>query len=158
LFNKNDVSDDLIKLKEYFEKCINHLDVPFEQLKMIIDIYSEVLPTNKEFDNLTDVSAEIEASRVSEKVAGKRYLNRGIVKLENNLNKDSLIFFGKAVRKLAKEETQNEFYLCLLFLSNAYSNLGLYWAANNSLISAINIYANNWYTTGTIHPRFLRGV
>lgn len=158
MFNKNDVSDDLIKLKEYFEKCINHLDVPFEQLKMIIDIYSEVLPTNKEFDNLTDVIAEIEASRVSEKVAGKRYLNRGIVKLENNLNKDSLIFFGKAVRKLAKEETQNEFYLCLLFLSNAYSNLGLYWAANNSLISAINIYANNWYTTGTIHPRFLRGV
>lgn len=158
IVQQNDVSNDLIKLKEYFEKSRNHLDVPFDQLKTIIDIYSEVLPANKEFDDLTDVIAEIEASRVSEKVAGKRYLNRGIVKLENNLNKDSLIFFGKAVRKLAKEETQNEFYLCLLFLSNAYSNLGLYWAANNSLISAINLYANNWYTTGTIHPRFLRGV
>ncbi|WP_185216964.1 MULTISPECIES: hypothetical protein [unclassified Chryseobacterium] len=158
IVQQNDVSNDLIKLKEYFEKSRNHLDVPFDQLKTIIDIYSEVLPANKEFDDLTDVIAEIEASRVSEKVAGKRYLNRGIVKLENNLNKDSLIFFGKAVRKLAKEETQNEFYLCLLFLSNAYSNLGLYWAANNSLISAINLYANNWYTTGTIHLRFLRGV
>lgn len=158
IVQQNDVSNDLIKLKEYFEKSRYHLDVPFDQLKTIIDIYSEVLPANKEFDDLTDVIAEIEASRVSEKVAGKRYLNRGIVKLENNLNKDSLIFFGKAVRKLAKEETQNEFYLCLLFLSSAYSNLGLYWAANNSLISAINLYANNWYTTGTIHPRFLRGV
>lgn len=158
IVQRKDVTDDLVKLKEYFEKSKNHLDIPFDQLKTIVDIYSEILPANKEFDNLTDIIAEIEASRVSEKVAGKRYLNRGIVKLENNLNKDSLIFLGKAVRKLAKEETQNEFYLCLVLLSNAYSNLGLYWAANNSLISAINLYANNWYTTGTIHPRFLRSV
>ncbi|AVI51956.1 hypothetical protein C5O00_12655 [Pukyongia salina] len=158
LKDEKTISKEIINLQTYFEKGKNHLDIPFEQLKGIIDIYSELLPSNKEFDTLIDVLAEFESTRVSELSSGKIYLNRGSTKLKNDLNRESLVFFGKAVRKLAKEESQDEFYFCLMLLSDAYSRLGLYWAANNCLISAINIYANEWFTTGSINKRFYRGV
>src|SRR5690606_21682155 len=102
--------------------------------------------------------AEIEAVRISDLTSGQTYLNRGVAKLENNLNKESLIYFGKASRKLAKEETQTEFYYCLMLLSEAYSKLDLYWASYNALVSATNIFANNWFTTGHLNYKFLRSV
>lgn len=158
LENKLSVSDELVKLKNYFELSKNHLDIPFEQLKEMINVYGEVLPDNKDYDNLIDVIAEIEATRISELTSGQTYLNRGVTKLKNKLYKESLIFFGKASRKLAKDETQMEFYYCLMFLSDAYTKLDLYWASYNALVSATNIFANNWYTTGSLNPKFLKCV
>lgn len=152
------VSEELIKLKGYFEISKHHLDIPFEQLKQVIEVYGKLLPDNKEYDNLIDVIAELEAIRVSELSSGQIYLNRGVTKLQSNYNRESLIFFGKASRKLAKEETQSEFYFCLMLLSEAYSKLGLYWASYNALVSAANIYANNWFTTGNLNPRFIRSI
>ena len=35
LENQLSVSDELVKLKDYFELCKNHLDIPFEKLKVI---------------------------------------------------------------------------------------------------------------------------
>ena len=65
---------------------------------------------------------------------------------------------GKAVRKLAKDETQDELYYCLTFLHDAYSNLGLYWAANSCLVATIQLYANEWYVSGRINERFYKNV
>lgn len=152
------VSEELIKLKEYFKLSEKHSDIPFEQLKEFINIYDKILPDNEDYDNLILVIAELESTRVSELASAKIYLNRGSTKLKNDLNKESLVFFGKAVRKLAKEETQDEFYFCLMLLSEAYSNLGLHWAANNCVISAINLYINEFFTTGTINRRLYKSI
>lgn len=154
----NSVSDELINLKDYFELIKNHLDIPFEPLKDTINVYGKILPDSKDYDNLIDVIAETEAVRISELTSGQTYLNRGVTKLENNLIKESLIYFGKASRKLAKDETQIEFYYCLMLLSDAYSKLGLYWASYNALVSATNIFANNWFTTGNLNAKFLKSV
>lgn len=158
LENETSVSKELISLKEYFTQSKSHLDIPFEQLKGFVEVYNKILPDSKEYDNLIDVIAEIEAVRISDLTSGQTYLKRGVAKLENNLNKESLIYFGKASRKLAKEETQTEFYYCLILLSNAYSKLDLYWASYNALVSATNIFANNWFTTGSLNPKFLKSV
>ena len=152
------VSDELIKLKEYFKLSEKHLDIPFEQLKEFINVYDKILPDNEDYDDLIFVIAELESTRVSELASAKIYLNRGSTKLKNGLNKESLVFFGKAVRKLAKEETQDEFYFCLMLLSEAYSNLGLHWASNNCVISAINLYINEFFTTGTINRRLYNSI
>ncbi|MCP1994325.1 hypothetical protein [Flavobacterium sp. HSC-61S13] len=158
LENGISVSEELINLKVYFELSKNHLDIPFEQLKGTISVYDKVLPDSKDYDNLIDVIAEIESVRISDLTSGKTYLNRGVTKLKNNLIRESLIYFGKASRKLAKDETQTEFYYCLMLLSDAYSKLNLYWASYNALVSATNIFANNWFTTGNLNPKFLRSV
>lgn len=152
------VTNELIKLKEYFKISEKHLDIPFDQLKELTNIYDKILPDNESYDDLIDIIAELESKRVSELSSGKIYLNRGVTKIKNNLNKQSLVFLGKAVRKLAKEETQDEFYFCLMLLSEAYSNLGLYWAANNCIISAINIYINEFFTKGIINRRLFNSI
>lgn len=158
LENGISVSEELINLKEYFKLSKSHLDIPFEQLKGFIDVYNKILPDSKDYDNLIDVIAEIESVRICDLTSGQTYLNRGAIKLENNLIKESLIYFGKASRKLAKEETQTEFYYCLMLLSDAYSKLDLFWASYNALVSATNIFANNWFTTGNLSPKFLKSV
>lgn len=158
LENGASVSEELINLKDYFELGKNHLDIPFEPLKDIINVYDKVLPDSEDYDNLIDVIAEIESVRISDLTSGKTYLNRGVTKLKNNLIKECLIYFGKASRKLAKDETQTEFYHCLMLLSDAYSKLDLYWASYNALVSATNIFANNWFTTGNLNPKFLKCV
>lgn len=158
LENGISVSEELINLKEYFKLSKSHLDIPFEQLKGFIDVYNKILPDSEDYDNLIDVIAEIESVRISDLTSGQTYLNRGVIKLENNLIKESIIYFGKASRKLAKDETQIEFYYCLMLLSDAYSKLDLYWASYNALVSATNIFANNWFTTGRLNPKFLKSV
>lgn len=158
LENETSVSEELINLKDYFEQSKNHLDIPFESLKDSINVYGKVLPDSEYYDNLIDVIAEIESVRISDLISGQTYLNRGVTKLENNLIKESLIYFGKASRKLAKDETQTEFYYCLMLLSKAYSKLDLYWASYNALVSATNIFANNWFTTGNLNPKFRKSV
>ncbi|WP_299155901.1 hypothetical protein [uncultured Christiangramia sp.] len=152
--NEEKLNIELKNLKSYFEIGINHMDIPFEQLKDLIEIYSRLIPNNKEFDSLINTLAELESKRVSELSSGKIYLHRGVAKMESGYNRESLIYFGKAVRKLAKDETQDEFYFCLMLLGNAYSNLGLYWATYNCYVAAINIYANQWFTKGNINARF----
>lgn len=156
--NETVISEELVKLKGYFEKSKLHLDMPFEQLKEMVEKYGKLLPNNNEFDNLIDTVAELDATRVSELSAGKLYLNRGITKLENNYNKESLIYFGKAARKFAKDESQTQFYFCLMLLSDAYSKLDLYWASYSALVAAANIYAQIWYTTGNLNPRLYRSI
>ena len=156
--NEELISDELVKLKDYFEISKKHLDIPFEQLKEFTDIFGNLLPNNKEYDDLIDSIAEIEATRISELTAGQTYLNRGITKLKNNYTKESLVYFGKASRKLAKDETQYEFYICLMLISDAYSKLDLHWASYNALVSATNIFANIWFTTGKLHLKFIKGV
>ncbi|WP_144214015.1 hypothetical protein [Flavobacterium anhuiense] len=153
-----DATRHLTDLKTYFKISRSHTDLPFAELKKIIYIYSEVLADSPEFDDLIDTLAELESERVSELSAGEIYLDRGLTKLKKNLVKESLIYFGKSVRKLAKKETQIQFYYCLIYLGEAYAKLGLFWAANNCLVSAINIYANQWYKTGKIDQKLLDAV
>lgn len=158
LENEISVSEELINLKEYFKLSISHLDIPFEQLKSTINVFGEILADSEDFDNLIDTIAEIESVRISDLTSGQTYLNRGTTKLKNNLIRESLIYFGKASRKLAKDETQTEFYYCLMLLSEAYSRLDLYWASYNALVSATNIFVNNWATTGNLNKKFLKSV
>lgn len=158
LENESIVSEELKKLIGYFTKAKFHSDIPFEQLKEILEKYGDVLPDNCTYDELIDMLAEIESVRVSELSSGQTYLKRGVTKLKNDLNRESLVYFGKAARKFAKEETQFQFYYCLMLLGDAYSKLDLYWAAYSSYVAAANIYANIWFTTGNLHPRFLRSI
>lgn len=156
--NEAIVSEELAMLKSYFEISAQHLDIPFEQLKETVDKYDPLLPNNNEFDALIDTIAEIEAKRVSELSSGQIYLNRGVTKLKNNYNKESLIYFGKAARKFAKDETQTQFYYCLMLLSDAYSKLDLYWASYNALVTAASIYSTNWFTTGNLNSKLLKSI
>lgn len=138
VFNEN--SDEAIELLiSIFSRCEGLIEFPFDSTKKILEELGNILINNTRYDDLIDIIADINQKRTSELSAGEMFLRRGGQKLKANLFNDSIIYFGKAVQKLSKEETQYGMCLSLMGLGAAYSGAGLLWAANNSFITACSI-------------------
>lgn len=129
------------------------LDYPFESFKKILEELGDFFPSNIAFDNLIDCIAIISEKRNSELAAGETFLKRGGQKLYAKYYSESVSYFGKAVLKLAKEESKNGMYFSLVGLAKAYSSLGLLWASNNCLIAACSISFKSLDETGIIDKR-----
>lgn len=155
LANAKDVSKELSTLKEYLDESTRYIEYPFESFIKIIEIFGDYLPNSKEYDILIDKLASLLEKRASELAAGETFMKRGFQKLKGGFHKESVIYFGRAVLKLAKEESQDGLYLSLRGLQHAYSDSGLYWASYNSLIAATSIIIKEWYNTGKISKRLL---
>lgn len=151
---KIDISKEFKLLNDYISKSPPYIEYPFELFKNMIEVLGRAFPNNKSYDTLIDSIADIESKRTSEIASGIVFLKRGLQKLDNNYNRESLIYLGKSIRKVAKED-ETYLYLALRGLTDAYQRLGLYWAANNSLLSAINIYTSKWYKLGKIDTKLL---
>lgn len=140
----------LNKLCNSIKSSNGFIGYPFESFKQMIEEMGDILVNEKSFDKLIDEIATQSEKRNLEKSSGKIYLRRGIQKLKAKLYKESVIYFGRAVMKLSKEESQHEMYLSLIGLGFAYSELGLIWASNNCFISAAFISFKPWYENGKI--------
>ena len=153
-----DPKKQLLELSKKLKQGERYLDYPFESFKKLLEHFGENYPNHIEYDNLIDCIATISEKRTSELVAGEIFLRRGAQKLYSDYSKEAIIYFGKAVVKLSKEESQNGLYLLLRGLSQAYSDIGLYWASNNCLISASAIAFKSWYEKGVITKRIYETV
>lgn len=159
LQQKTDISQIFNELSIIIEQSKSHLDYPFDSTRTIIEeIFSEMFFDNDEFDNLIDVLALVSAERNSELEAGQIFLRRATKKLQSENYKDSIIYFGKSIKKLAKEETQNEMYFVLMGLAIAYKNLGLIWASNNCYVTACHFSFKLFAEKGTISEKTYRVV
>lgn len=151
--DKKNPNQYLVDLSDHISNSKGFLEYPFDSFKKIIEECGSAFPNHPEFDNLIDCIALISEKRNSELAAGETFLRRGGQKLVAKYYKESIVYFGKAVLKLAKEESQNGLYLSLVGLAQAYSGIGLLWASNNCLISASWISFKSWYETGVKNKR-----
>jgi hypothetical protein len=85
-------------------------------------------------------------------------LRRGSQKYLAHNYKDSVIYFGKALLKLAKEESQYGFGLAIRGLAEAYTDLDLLWAANNCYIISCSLTFKSWFEKGIVDPRTYNSV
>lgn len=138
------------KLSVLISSSSGFLNYPFESFQIMIESLGAVLSNNKEFDALIDHIAIIAEKRNSELAAGHIFLKRGDQKLIADLFEESVIYYGKAVLKLAKEESNVGLYHTMINLAKAYSGLNLYWASNNCLVAASGISITSWHESGKI--------
>jgi hypothetical protein len=148
--NQQDVSAFVTELTLIFNECDGYLDYPFDNFKDSALFFGEYLSEDENFDDLVMAVASASEKRSSELSAGRVFFDRGLQKFNSKLHKEAIVYFGKAVLKLAKEETQYTMLLTLRALAECYGNIGLYWAANNCLISAAAIAFKPWFQKGTI--------
>jgi len=148
--NHKDVSPFVIELTDIFNKCDGYLDYPFDTFKDSTLFFGDYLSNDENFDELIIAVASASEKRNSELAAGRVFFERGGQKFKSKLHKEAIVYFGKAVLKLAKEETQYTMFLTLRALAECYSSIGLLWAANNCLISAAAIAFKPWFQKGTI--------
>jgi len=140
IYRESDVDKLLIALQKVLKQSESHIDYPFETTKnMVEEIFSQIFSDNKEMDNLIDLIADMSSKRTSEIEGGKVFFNRAIKKLQSKFYKESIVYFGKSIKKLAKEETPEHMYFSLMGLGMAYKELGLIWASNNCYISACHL-------------------
>lgn len=137
----------LTSLLETVKKSSGYLDYPFETIKEILLEIGKFFSESEKFDELIDELASLAERRSSELVAGETFLKRGAQKLEAQRNREAVVYFGKSVYKLAKEETKHGLRLALLGLAEGYSKLELPWAAYTCQIAATWISFSDWYTT-----------
>ncbi|MCT4614459.1 MAG: hypothetical protein N4A49_06255 [Marinifilaceae bacterium] len=147
-------SDDLLKeISNYFSESKVFIDFPFESFKKMVEEIGSFFPTAKEYDKLIDTIASIDEKRSSELSAGQTFLKRAGQKFIAKQYKDSIVYFGKSVLKLAKEESNDGLYFALKGIGHAYNEMGLLWASNNCFISAISIAFKSWYEEGILDNR-----
>lgn len=147
-------SDSLFQsLVKDFTKSIGLLDFPFEGFHQVFEELGKLFPTNVELDKLIDLIASIAEKRSSELTSGKIYFQRGIDKYTATLYKESIVYFGKALWKLAKEESEKELYFTLKGLGHAFNDIGLLWASNNCFLSANYLSLKSWYQKGILDRR-----
>ncbi|HAF27762.1 MAG TPA: hypothetical protein DCG75_01830 [Bacteroidales bacterium] len=147
--NKN--PDKLIhELHESLSKTVGMIEFPFESYHQIFEGLGNLFPNNNEYDNLIDLVASIAEKRTSELSSGKIFLQRGGQKYAKSFYKESVVYFGKAILKLAKEETEYELGLALLSLGHAFARIGLNWASNNCFISSNFMAFKSWHQQGKI--------
>lgn len=140
----------LENLRTYFNDSQEFIEYPFELFRPLTDVLGKALPDNKTFDTLVDTVASISEKRSSLRTAGEAFFRRGLQKREAKLHKESVVYFGKAVLKLAKEETQEDLFHVLFALGESYASLGLIYAANNCLASACNIALDEFRQNGIL--------
>jgi hypothetical protein len=153
--NKDSIDEAIGNIQQLFDQSPPLMDFPFESFKTIFLELGQLYAANSAYDKLIDRIAELDERRNSELAAGSIFINRGGQKLAHKQFKESAIYFGRAVRKMAKEEGSHGLYLSLRGLSMAYSGLGLIWAANNCLVIATSKLFEEWYSNGKINYRVL---
>jgi len=152
-FEKKNPDNYLKELSNYFSESVGLIDFPFDSFKRMLEELGLVFPDNSEYDKLIDVIATIEEKRSSELSAGHTFLKRAGQKFIAKQYKDSIIYFGKSVLKLAKKESNDGLYIALKGLGHAYNEMGLLWASNNCFISASSIAFKSWYEKGVLDNR-----
>ena len=153
--NNQDLKEIFKRMKATLISAENRLEFPFEQFQKMITNMGNVIIDSEEFDDLYDTITKISGERNSEMDAGQLYINRGGQKMKNNRYRDGLVYFGKAVAKLSKNESQYGFYLATRGLSDAYYELGLYNASYSSKVASISILLKSFFDEGNLDSRLL---
>lgn len=153
LSNQKDPTQHIIDLNEVVSRSNKFIDYPFEMTNKLINVFGPLFSTNKEFDCLIDTVADVSQQRSSEMAAGEQFMKRAFQKISAGLISESIVWFGKAVLKLAKEESQEGMYFCLLGLASACSDLGLIWSSNCYFISATRIALKPFYESRMLDRR-----
>ena len=153
--SNKDLKEIFTRMKATLISAENRLEFPFELFQKMISNMGNVIIDSEEFDNLYDTIARISGERNSQLDAGQLYVNRGGQKMKNNRFRDGLVYFGKAVAKLSKNESQYGFYLATRGLSEAYTELGLYNASYSSKVASISILLKSFFDEGNLDSRLL---
>lgn len=155
LFSDQDLKPYFELLSTIFDECQGLLDYPFETYKSIVEELGKYINSYNEYDVLIDKIATVSEKRESELSAAEVFLKRGAQKADQKKYKGSIVYFGKAVFKLSKKESQYGMFLALIGLGFSYSEIGLFWAANNCYISAAFISMKEWSNSGKINKRLV---
>jgi len=124
------------------------LGFPTQQFVERIKFLGNVFHDNEAYDSLLLECLEILEKRTGEATTGLGLMNRAFQLLENRRYLSAVMWFGKAVSRLAKYEYSHSLVGSMIGSSHAYSELGLEWAARTQLVAAASLLIKEITKTG----------
>jgi len=140
-------------LYEIVRKIRGHLSYPFENTYKSIQVLGNIFANSEKYDKLIDELADLNEERNSELASSETYINRAIQKFDAGLYQGAIIYLGKSIVKLSKEESHDQLIFATRILADSYRNIGLLWASNSCLLFAATLSLSTWFSKGYISEK-----
>jgi tetratricopeptide (TPR) repeat protein len=138
------------KLEIVLSDCAGLVGYPFERVARIITENGDVFQEFEGYTELFDTVVDITTKRRSDVEAGRLLIMRGRQLRDAGQPYDAIAAFGKALGKVYKRETRLEAIRALYFSATCYENVGLFWAARGTLLTAESLADNEFSETGKV--------
>jgi hypothetical protein len=134
-----------VQFKEVIESGEGLIGFPLKSTCELIAEMGDLFPDNQDFDDLSETITTVLARHDGEVSAADNLMRRSIQKLDAGHDYDAIELSGRALERLFKNDTQEEFIDGLYVAAAAYERIGLLWAARGSLINAASLMVSNYH-------------
>lgn len=124
---------------------------PLRPLIEILTELSDFLEEYPEYEPLFATMVEITSKRDGELAAADLALARAGKQLQAGKNYEAIKSLGGVLRNLHKYESKDGAIKALHMMGIAYRNVGLYWAARGSLLSAASLATTDLWNHGDVN-------
>lgn len=154
--NKNeDITDELIQLKELLCQSLDRGDISFEIQYKIIDSFGIIIKSNPIYEELVDFLAE-ELSKREAQISGARvHYKRGIQHFNNDDYKNTIRQLGFCVYAFEKEECIEELTDACFYMGLSLFSEELYYSSEAYLVKASSLLIKEFYALGTINNKLI---
>ncbi len=126
----------------------------------LLDLFTRIgeMVESPGFDAVYEKLVDITRKLRSDGEAGEAYSQRAFQKLKQGKPYDAIRWFGRAEELLLKHEYRDELVLALLGGSDAFTQVGLIWAARNKALAAVERALAKLNEQGDVTPPTLMAV
>lgn len=145
-----DLGPILTGIEQVVKESQDLVGFPLRPLIEILTELSDFLDDYPEYEQLFTVMVEITSKRDGELAAADLALARGSKQLQAGKNYEAIKTLGGVLRNVHKYESKDDAIRALYMMGVAYKNVGLYWAARGSFLSAGSLAANDFWNHGEV--------
>jgi hypothetical protein len=117
-------------------QCQGLVGYAFEPFARFITEMGDILQQSPAYGDLFEVILDVTSSRKSDLDAAEMLVTRGTQQLEADNPYDAIGTFGRALKKLYKQESRSDEIRALYLSACCYERVGLFWAARGTLVMA----------------------
>lgn len=153
-FLEDEVNHDdvFLQISNIIEEGSHFIGFNFQSIVKLLFELEDLFDESVEFEKLLDQINEIEIERSNEKQVANLLLKRGLKRLDNCKYYDSIKLIGKAMWRLYKEESREEFIHSCILLSKAYGATGLFWSSRACMLFASSTVTDRIHKNSEIKP------
>lgn len=134
--------DEIAAVVRESEGLVGYPLEPVVQIVKELGSHAGELPA---YDRLFEAVVEVSARQKGDAAAARLLCQRGADQLDADKGYDAIRTFGRALSRLYQHETRQELVVALTLCANAYSRVGLLWAARGTLLAAASIAASEFF-------------
>ena len=148
---KEEVNTAFVNLKAILDEADHLIGFPFQTIYQLLNELDDIFSGQEAYEELQEHLIGIVTKGDGDISAGGILLNRGIQHLKAKRVYKAIDFLGRALRRFYKKESKDDLVYALYFLSFAYEEAGLLWAARGVLINAASYATSDFWVYSKIN-------